>query len=259
MQQKGFSLLELSIALAILGGILSGVYLSQSSSREFNNQKENQAFMERIQNAFYTFVQVNGFLPCPDTDNDGRENRNLSLSGELRQCTLTYGQVPYLDLGMKNTDEWRGRLHYAVNQDADDTNLIIDDTQSASYFNRDDTAAPVPSFDLNTPPIGVLGGPQSGNGNYIICRESSNSCDGSTANSNIIEHSAIAVVVSFGTAGGSARSAIEQENTDNDAYFWQAQRSISSGQEFDDQLFWLTGYDLKYAIIRSEKGLPDLP
>lgn len=267
MNQKGFSLLELSIAVAILGFILYGFVLSQSSLREFNSQKDNKVLMEEVREVFHTFVQVNGFLPCPDIDNDGREDRNPD-GDAIEECSRHYGGIPYLDLGILDSDEWFGSLYYAVNQEADDDAAIDDSDTSASYFNN--ALHPNTEFDINTPPVGALNDRSNNSlspettlsdnwGNYIICGESATACDGSTPNDDIIEHSAVAVVVSFGDNGPSPTSPVEQVHTDHDDYFWQAKRSITENQEFDDQLFWLTGYDVKYAIIRSEKGLIDLP
>ncbi|CAN8139461.1 Type II secretion system protein [uncultured Thiomicrorhabdus sp.] len=248
MRQKGFSLLELSIALAILGVILYGVSLSKSSMRFFDSYKENQRLVGNVEKVFHTFVQVNGFLPCPDSTDSGRENREVT--GE---CTAIIGKVPFLDLGISANDEWWSSLYYAVNQNANDSAMIADSNNSASYFNS--LTTPAAAFDISTPPIGVLGGPQSGSGNYTVCREFSAACDSSSA--NVIEHAAIAVIVSFGDNAGvtwsgamTGLNSAEQENSNNDNYFWQT---------YDDQLFWITGYDMKYAILRSEKGLLDIP
>lgn len=258
---KGFSLLELAIALTILGVILYQIVTSQTGMRDFDHHKDNQVLMEHVQSAFNTFVQVNGFLPCPDINGDGRQNRAIASPFE---CSGTSGRVPYLDLGITSEDEWWGTLFYAVNQAANNPTALVNNNNSASYFNN--LASPNASFDLNTPPLGALGGAQAGSGNYVICSESASACNASTSNIDIIEHSAIAVIVSFGknsnlTWNGnlSQLSSIEQENRDDDSYYWQAQWSTRSNQEFDDQLFWLTGFDLKYAIVRSEKGLADLP
>lgn len=264
MNQRGFSLLELTIAIVILGVILYGIQLSQSSRREFDSHKENKILMGDVRQVLLTFVQVNGFLPCPDTDSppDGRENRKNVDSDNSQACVGHYGNLPYLDLGISDKDVWWSGLYYSVNQetineDSSGVDDISDPDKSASYFSNRFT--PHPTFDFNTPPIGALGGPQRGNGNFVICGSLATNCDGSTPNNDIIEHAAIAVVVSYGDNGSSPRSPSETENTDNDDYFWQAQRSITPGQEFDDQLFWLTGYDVKYTIIRSEKGLPEMP
>lgn len=266
IKQKGFSLLELSIVIAVLGVLIYGAYLSQSSMRFFDTQKDNQMLIDNTRKVLQTFVQVNGFLPCPDTNGNGRENRDPS---NLPQCIANTGTIPYLDLGISATDKWWTTLYYAVNQNVT-TADINDSNTAASYFNN--STAPTPSFDFQTPPLGALDdrannafspeSTQANNwGNYVICREDSNSCSALTTPPNITEHSAIAVIVSFGDnaertiAGNTAtlnNAELENRNnffTANDAYFWQT---------YDDQLFWITGYDMKYITIRSTRGLPDI-
>ena len=53
------------------------------------------------------------YLPCPDTDGDGTENRNVndcsSFSG-----TISSGFLPWVDLGVAPQDAWGNRLRYAV-------------------------------------------------------------------------------------------------------------------------------------------------
>ncbi|MBN2865161.1 MAG: type II secretion system protein [Thiotrichales bacterium] len=252
--QAGFSLLELSIALTIIGFLIYGVSGALNSIEEFDEYAENRVFMEEVHDGFLTFVQVNRFLPCPDTDNppDGRENRELA--GE---CSGEEGRVPFLDLGVKSTDVWDNPLYYAVNNTADSA-AVLDANSSASYFNA--LTAPLAAFDYETPPFGS----NDGAGNYTVCNETASACSGSTSSANVIEFSAVAVVISFGQNGaqtwaGNPDGDAEVENADDDNYFWQGQGSNVEGQKFDDQLFWLTGYDIKYAVIRSGADLPEIP
>ena len=82
----------------------------------------------------------------------------------------------------------------------------------------------------------------------------------------MLECAAIEVVVSFGKNGADTWAkynagtenlldAAEKENADDDNYFWRSNGSNVAGQEYDDQLIWLTGYDVKYALLKSEPGL----
>lgn len=52
----------------------------------------------------------NRYLPCPDTDGDGRENRVLIT----KRCELPYGLLPWVDLGVAPHDAWGNRLRYEV-------------------------------------------------------------------------------------------------------------------------------------------------
>ena len=261
--QTGFSLLELSIALTIIGVLLYGVTGVLNKIEDFDEYAENRVYMEDVHDAFLTFVQVNRFLPCPDTDSppDGRENRVMN-SAKL-ECDDEEGKVPFLDLGVNRADVWNNPLYYAVNNTADSVS-VIDANSSASYFNT--LTAPMPGFDYETPPFGS----DDGAGNYNVCNETAAFCSSSTPSADVIEFAAVAVVISFGKNGADtwARRAAgteaalgdaETENADDDNYFWQGQGSNVESQAFDDQLFWLTGYDIKYAVIRSGADLPAIP
>lgn len=244
--QRGFSLLEIIIALAILGFLLSGLFNGYGKIRDFDDYVENRLVMADVEQAFYTFVQVNGFMPCPDTNGDGLENRETSAPFE---CSDKNGTLPYLDLGVRATDVWGQAFHYSVNNrsDASGTLEIGDPDKSASYFSNQTP----PGFAFNTPPFGTI----KGDGNYTICAQSATVCDGTTASADMVEQAAIAVVISYGvnggnTWGGGAVTTQETENRDDDNYFWQS----SSGGS-DDQLIWFSGYDVKYAYIKSAGAL----
>lgn len=253
---NGFSLLEISISLVIISVLSYTLANGFGLSRDYEEAAENRIYMQGVKKALTTFVQVNGYVPCPDTDipQDGVENR--ASGGE---CTNARGRLPFLMLGVPETDAWNQPLRYVINSRTDTGSpLEINDgtfTASATFFNN--TA--VPFFALETSPSGVTGGA----GNLIVCGEPlalTANCNSSTATTSLIELEAIAVVVSFGKNGadtwaGNATSAPEIENSDNNNNFWQAQGSQIVGQEFDDQLVWITGYDVKYAMLRSERGL----
>lgn len=250
----GFSLLEISISLVIIAALSYTLVNGMGISRGYDKASENRIYMYKVKTGLLTFVQVNGYMPCPDTDfpQDGVENREGS-----GVCTNARGRLPFMSIGVSEQDAWGQPVRYVVNArtDASGTLEINDATKSASFFN----SVSAPFFTLNTVPIAVSGG--SGNGR--VCGESLDltaTCNGSTPSANVIEPQAIAVAVSFGTNGadtwaGNASSATEIENSDYDDNFWQAPKSSDPGQEFDDQLVWITGHEVKYALLRSERGL----
>ena len=259
LSQKGFSLLEVVIALMIFIILMVVSVDVLKNTREYDHLLENQHYMNEVKNAFITFVKVNGFLPCPDTDGDGKENREGAPDFE---CTFARGTIPFLELGVPATDVWHQPLLYAVNERTDTSGVleITNPLESASYFNNQ--SAPV--FDWNTLPIGVI----PDGGNYRICGELTNmtaGCSSATSNAELLEASAIAVVLSFGENGNVTWNAIntnasgasigldeaEIENMDGDQDYWKAVGSQREGQKFDDSLFWLLGTDIKYAIVSS--------
>jgi len=63
--------------------------------------------------------QVGGrpFLPCPDTDGDGIENRDAGI------CALDAGWFPWVTLGTAAQDAWGNRLRYASQPEL--TNALV--------------------------------------------------------------------------------------------------------------------------------------
>ncbi|MBF0455502.1 MAG: prepilin-type N-terminal cleavage/methylation domain-containing protein [Magnetococcales bacterium] len=94
----GFSLVELSISLAVVG-MITAVALSVSTGRNAVEQvahrsvaKQSMASMKNAEDVVLGFAMRNERLPCPDVDGDGREDCT-SLSNKV-------GTVPYLDIGL---------------------------------------------------------------------------------------------------------------------------------------------------------------
>ncbi|NPA71431.1 MAG: type II secretion system protein [Gammaproteobacteria bacterium] len=265
---RGFSLLEMSIALTILAILSYTLLTGVQTSRDYRHYTENEVSLEFIKKSLLTFVQSNGFLPCPDSDAspDGVENRTLGV------CSRKSGFLPYKMLGLKSSDAWGNPFLYAVNEQAIIGTAIVDSGASAVYFNNgvsplNGTTNPcsstgAPCFNAKTKPFGTT----DGVGNLTICGENiETSCNVSTPETENIEAQAIAVVLSLGVNGASAwsqyplsegdYSLAEDENLDDDLYYWKAKGSNVERAFFDDQLIWLTGYDVKYALLRSELGL----
>lgn len=132
--EQGFSLLEVSVGLLILGLLLtyfSGIFKLMS---ETEHEKIERVSIYKVQSALNTFLAVNMFLPCPDTDNDGHEDRSGGI-----QCADREGYLPYKDLGIEGMDAWGNPYYYRVNQQAalgsSDEN-IRDVCKSASVMGR---------------------------------------------------------------------------------------------------------------------------
>lgn len=263
----GFSILEIVIALTILSilsySVLSGVLVS----RDYEEYQENRLQLEEIRKAMDSFVQANGFMPCPDTNGNpnGVENRNAGAAGA--DCQRWWGRLPYQSIGVKPQDVWGNDFYYAINLRADNGGVsdINDPTRPASFFSTQRQAVfdnlgnqtwTIPRFTVNT---GL--NPVQNNGNLTVCGEIAADCTGTTPDAQKLENvNAIAVVVSFGVNGGQtwageALDAAETENFDNDRFFWQAQGSNVDGEFFDDQLIWFTGNDVKAAMLNTERGL----
>src|SRR5258706_10493071 len=64
-RSKGFSLVELAVALAIIALLLAGALIPLSTQMDVRNVADTQRTMESIREAIVGFAQANGRLPCP--------------------------------------------------------------------------------------------------------------------------------------------------------------------------------------------------
>jgi prepilin-type N-terminal cleavage/methylation domain-containing protein len=110
-KQAGFSLVEISIVLVIvgllLGSIMNGLMAYFQSSRISMTKKA----LDGAELAIIGFVATNGRFPCPDFDGDGAEDRNSNVS---QSCVINHKYLPYTTLGVEREDAWGGLYMYAV-------------------------------------------------------------------------------------------------------------------------------------------------
>ena len=264
-QQKGFTLIEIALALVIIGLLLTGLFKGLESQVTNAKLAETENILTETKKALLLYVTTEGHLPCPDTDNDGRENR-----GGNGQCTRDYGTIPYLDLqGIGQKDAYQQALLYSVNRRTDRNNVNnngnINDcpittggNASACYFNQNSTLGS-PRFNLSTPPTGT----NTGAGNLSVCGQiSQNQCNASL-NPKVAQY-VPAVIVSFGHNGAQTwtncnnASNAERENCDHDAYFVQktfANNTTDANKKYDDQLTWISALEIKKAFMESGNPL----
>jgi len=246
LKKSGFSLLELVVVLAIVGVIAVGSVGVYSEQRTHVLWKESDSKLAFVKTTLLKFVKVNKFMPCPDTDGDGFENRN---SGQA--CSLKAGTVPFNELGLSLADvkdSWGNALIYAVNQGTTSAASITDcPTNSACFFNNGfytGTLAPdylpLPAFDLSTFPTMA----DLGVGNLRVC--STENCNSGTLAGSVNGDALIAVLVATNENGDQALNALdtaEKENRDGDAFFVQA--TYSETPYYDDLLITISANELK--------------
>jgi prepilin-type N-terminal cleavage/methylation domain-containing protein len=116
-QSSGFSLIELAMAVLIIGLLLAGALIPLSSQIDTRNIAETQRNMEAIREAIIGFAQANGRLPCPadGTKPAGAAGAGLELwNGTTCTGNQFYGSVPWSTLGVPETDGWGRRFSYYV-------------------------------------------------------------------------------------------------------------------------------------------------
>lgn len=114
--QQGFTLVELAIVLIIVGLLLTAFLTPLTAQLSLKNNNETRVKLSEVKEALIGYAlshyAVDGkpYLPCPDTDGDGGENR----SGF--NCTNAVGTLPFRDLGVSAIDSWNNRFIYRVTQ-----------------------------------------------------------------------------------------------------------------------------------------------
>ena len=202
--QKGFSLIELAIVLVIVTLLIGGLAVPLSAQIEARRIAETRKIMEEGREALLGYAITHyctcgytgtfgtafsatqstcvstscptsnpssstttlrrPYLPCPDTNGDGIENR-LS-NGE---CSLSRGHFPWVDLGTGSQDAWGNRIRYGVTGDlANSTKGFHNNSVSAGNGNQilSSTAqcsltSPVVDVAADVPVVLVSHGPNS--------------------------------------------------------------------------------------------------
>lgn len=239
-RQTGFTLIELAIVLVIIG-VLAGSFLATFGSRIDNTRRiETVEDMKLIKQAIYGYTITNNALPCPDcTDdvacgiaadeaNDGREDR----TGTVCSIGTDTGNIPWVDLGLGQSDAWGNRYRYWAN-------AAFTDTAAANQFELTDLALAAQKI-------------QTRNDDGTLLE------DLATRN--------VAVILSHGKNGygatnvsGAAQAVIpaanvdELENNDDDSDFVSRpptdEDTATDGGPFDDLVVWISEFELKAKMV----------
>ena len=117
-ESKGFSLIEMAISLAILGYLISGVL--NVLPEHITNQKRIKTIQtfESITQSITGYYLINMRLPCPDIDDDG-----IGDNDSDGECSNSFGNLPWADLGVGRYDGWDKSINYAVEKDTTVNNI----------------------------------------------------------------------------------------------------------------------------------------
>ncbi len=235
--QAGFSLVELSIVILIMGLLLGGIALPLAQQRDNARFKEAERQLVEVRDALEGHVLVAGALPCPATPASAG---SAVVSGG--GCGEQHGFVPATTLSLRGSrnadnlllDPWGSPLRYSV---------------SASDSNGNGQWDFVAAADLRAAGIAALA-PE-----LTVCRRAAGASATACGSGNdTLTVGTPAIVYSLGKdwAGFSSADQVanvgrtlsggpsgERYRTAADAVFVDRGRSTQSGSEFDDVVEWI--------------------
>jgi type II secretory pathway pseudopilin PulG len=106
----------MSVVLLIVALLIAGMMIPLSAQQDIRARQETERILGEVREALLGFAAGHAagdgksYLPCPDTDDDGVENRVASPGA----CTSQEGRIPWTDLGLARNDAWNNRYRYAV-------------------------------------------------------------------------------------------------------------------------------------------------
>ena len=107
---QGFTLVELTIVMVIVALLLGGLLVPLSAQQDVRQLAETEKQLAETRDALVGYAQINGRLPCPASNQNGKENRD---AGTL-QCATLFGFLPWVDLGVRPSDPWGRLISYRV-------------------------------------------------------------------------------------------------------------------------------------------------
>lgn len=217
---RGFTLTELAIVLVIVALLIGGMLVPLSAQQDIRNSAETQKQLNEIKEAVLGFALVHGRLPCPanPATATGTAGAGEEYSSSAAGCmTSLEGVVPWVTLGVPETDAWGRRITYRVTADfAKTTPFTLASAGDIEVL----VAAGGATLAENLPAVFISHG-KNGLGAYLPS----------------------------GSQLSASANASEQENTDADTSFVSASGAVS----YDDLTAWLAPGILMSRMVAADR------
>lgn len=115
---RGFTLVELAVALAIIALLLGFMVVPLSTQMDQQHNSDTQRQLDLIREALIGFAVANGRLPCPAAPGTASTVAGAGTENKPgANCGITDGVVPWTTLGLPEMDAWGHRFTYTVSQE----------------------------------------------------------------------------------------------------------------------------------------------
>lgn len=230
--QRGFSLVELSIVLVIVGLLVGTAAAPLSSSIKQARYKRTSAQLADIREALFGHLISTGRLPCPIPTEANRVGDN----SDSTVCSIQYGALPARTLGVLGEYSEHGALLDAWGHEY---------LYSVTHADHDELGQ-IGAPDWLT--VGELSAVGAENllAELQLCRAVA---DNDCPEKNLIANQIVWVVYSRGESD--AVDGLETENADNDSVFAVSGYSSNKSQAFDDQVIWASRSELVYWLLKA--------
>jgi prepilin-type N-terminal cleavage/methylation domain-containing protein len=116
---QGFTLTELAVVLVITGLVLGGLLVPLSAQMDMRATGETRRALSEIREALLGFAAVNGRFPCPAvaTTASGVDGAGREAAHVADNCPNESGVLPWVTLGVSETDAWGQRYSYRVTRE----------------------------------------------------------------------------------------------------------------------------------------------
>ncbi|MEO5329560.1 MAG: hypothetical protein H7829_15120 [Magnetococcus sp. THC-1_WYH] len=212
------------MVLLVMGLLLGGILGPLSIRQEVNKRQDTEIMLQTIHDTLMGFAITHGYLPCPDANGDGQEERTNHRCHPIKDHhEIAIGQLPYVTLGVGYLDPWNNRFTYTVDPDF-----------------ADSSQTPLPTFtSINPGRITVTHG-----------------IDHTPA--LVISHgnNGLGAVNAANKPQWTPESPSERENSDHNALFIRDEYRDTPENTFDDMMTWISPPLLALRMLQAGKPLP---